>query len=155
MEKQTEFDRLDKCASMLALPVWTISPDKGRAIEPKDQSVRNGRVLTYTARTIAWIPTKSTITARGPFCYSREQRWGSEFMAGINLRDRISLWISNWGDRRFGLLNWKGFSLLIIHIVTDNFCKKTSSCNSAIFLSKIIQFWHRVSRNNVVWKMPD
>lgn len=59
---QTEFDLLDKCVSMLALPVWTISPDKGRAIEPKDQSVRNGRVLTYTARTTAWIPTKSTIT---------------------------------------------------------------------------------------------
>lgn len=69
-----EFDRLDKCVSMLVLPVWTISSDKGRAIEPKDQSVRNGRVLTYMARTTTRIPTKSTIMARDPFCYSKEQR---------------------------------------------------------------------------------
>jgi len=74
LKEQTEFDRLDKCVSMFTLPVWAISFDKGRTIEPKDQSVRNGRVLTYTARKTAWIPTKSTITAPDPFCYSREQR---------------------------------------------------------------------------------
>jgi len=39
---------LDKCVNTLVLPVWAISPDKNRAIEAKDQSIRNGRVLTYT-----------------------------------------------------------------------------------------------------------
>jgi hypothetical protein len=39
---------LDKCVNTLVLPVWAISPDKSRAIEAKDQSIRNGRVLTYT-----------------------------------------------------------------------------------------------------------
>lgn len=105
---------------MLALPVWTIILDKGRVIEPKNQSVRNGRVLTYTVRATAWIPTKITIMARDPFAI-QEQRWRLKFMAGINLRGGISVW--NFHDWKCILSKTTFLSLIILFFI-DTFLRK-------------------------------
>lgn len=87
-QRRTEFDRLDKCVSALALPVSTISPDKGRAIGPKNQSIRNGRVLTCTDEGGHLDSHENHDHGTRSSLLLREQRPG--FMAGINLRDEIS-----------------------------------------------------------------